>query len=358
MIVRLTKPAVVKSYRPAEFMELETPKGAVLFAGDSRLDGFMPGYRGHPETTVGNVGFIGLTDEAASEARQRLEALKAVEPEDDLDAIESRRSADSSLTFEMAGPYAAQLEKLEGWVKTHVSTENKRQIKSYGGCLRAVAGLTVLLLALSIWIATSLNDFGAFLGFWSFAGPFVLILLGLAGAAYAAFRQLYGTHMHKRPQALATFDRLEGDRHPDTSLYGWLDLGDVRGVRPVRMANSPNSGALKTYHKHHWGRFALALADGNHLAVSLIDKVKLKRNFEVTRRHFVRGRLALNPKRYDVSALDGPITFGPITAVPQRQGEHTVLYFGGALGSPDELFAQLAALYRQLPRRGNGASSG
>ena len=350
MLLRLSEPPVVKSYRAADFTPFEIEPTAILFAGDSALDGFMPGYRGQPAALVGPVVFVGLTADEVSKVRRHLEALKEAPPVDEaVDVAESRRSADPERIYEVAARYRIAKENLESWGQEQGKKESARQMEAHGGCLKAVVVLAALALVATIAAAIYLREPNVIVGAAFMLGPVFVGLFILALIVQVVSSHVYGGQVQQRPYAIPTLDRLEADRHPDTFLYGWMDLGDVRGVRPVRMANSPHSGALKTYHKHHWARFVLGLADGNELALSLVDKVKLKSSAEVSRRHFMRGRLRVNPAHFDVSRLTEGFSAGKLTAVPHRVGQSVVIYFGGEIARPDEVTDQLAALYRQLP---------
>lgn len=351
LIVRRGPPDAVKSYQANDLMDFEVAPGLILFAGDSALDGFMPGHRGQPETLVSAVGFVGLAPEVVPDVQRHLEAVKTAQLDEGLDLVESRRSADPDRIYEVATRYEVAREKLETWGRNLTQAESQRQFKTYGGCLKGVLVLAAIAGIGLIALAVVLNNRAVIEVGLMFVAPPLVILGGLGLVYYLAMTHAFGGRVQKRPQAFGFLDRLAGDRHPDTHLYGWLDLGDIRGVRPVRMANSPHSGALKTYHKHHWARFALGLADGNALAVSLIDKVKLKTSTEMSRRHFMRGRLSVNPARYDTARLTEPFTAGQLTAVPQVVGDRVVVYFGGEIGTPEEMPEQLAALYRMLPER-------
>lgn len=338
-----------RAYAGHQFTAIQTKarpdgSGDVFFAADTGVDRFLIESGAGKGGPFAKVGFFGVGEVA--EVEKRLAALKQEAERADADARESRRSTTPEAQLAFKGSYEAAEAKLESFLAAReaiVTAAGRRAWTNYASWIGGLALVAAAILFALIMRGTHADDL---LG----AGLVMGILL-VVGSAIGFFvlktRQHDATDELLRGRSLLQALRvLAGDAHPKTKLHGWVDLGEARTTRPYRMANSFSSGALKTYHKHHWVRLVFATADGSKLAVSLVDRVKFKSGAEVTRIRHVRGRLEVNSARFDASRLARRLSAQGLEVCPVVRGETSVLYFGGALGEPSELPGKLAGLYR------------
>jgi hypothetical protein len=339
-IVRLGPEPEVRDYTPAdmhEFAALSRPLNGpdMLFSVDRNVAHLVPNDvlsgKGGP---FSRVGFVGL--EAPAQVGPLLDALRRQAP-----SHGTRRSDDREAHLEAKGSYTAFRTKLAALV-----SERERLGTLKAGRLRAGAWITIAVFAL---IGLCLIAFPLRVGAW----PAVLAVLALFGTVIGLIAWGARKEASQAADRLACWRALANlvaglaeDAHPRSPLQGFVDFGEAQRVRPFR-AIASQSRALKTYHRHHWARLSWGLADGNMLCLNLIDRVKLKSGVELKRSHHVRGRLSVNPARYDAAGLES-FQAGELEVRPVRVGDRVWLCFRGNLQDLQGLGAGLEALYARL----------
>jgi hypothetical protein len=347
MIVRPGAKDGLRAYGGHELTALEVKahgkSSDILFAADDKVEAFLLESGAKKGGPFSKVGFFGVQE--AAKVEKLLEDLKwdALGARDET-AIASRRGEEPDALLEFKGAYATVEAKLASFLHARTAAtqaESKEAWRRYWGWVSGAC----LLLAVGIFGLLVNGQLGEAFPFMIFLG--VMVGIGsFAGHVIVKNKQAAEADELARGRAIAgAIAQLEADAHPKSKIHGWLDLGDARGTRPYRMANSASSGALKTYHKHHWVRLVFATADGSKLAVSVMDRIKFKSGTEVTRQRQLRGRLEVSGEVYDLRRLAEQFSTQGVDVYAVKQGEKTTMYFGGVLGDPAELPTKLAALY-------------
>lgn len=348
MLVDL-RDGTVQGYGPEELTDLRlvsAKKGPadVVFTTDRRRDMFFPSAPLKVnKAAYTSIGFGKVED--AEAARRHLEAL-ALTTFAPGAAPRPPRAASGQL-LEAQGSFDAFLVKLRALVRTRRQAAAERHRKAWT-IYQTVFGVLACLDLL--WMFNLLQHGPASkLSGVVLASAFV----GLPAAGLVAWLMRVS-----QKTDLAAIDRDDGfrqvlsgwqpDVHARSPLLGFRDMGQAHDTKPERSAKSPHSGATKTYHRHHWGQLFWAFADGNMLALNVVDKVKYKSGAEVKREHQVRGRLAVNPHRYDTGGWPERLSVAGLTIRPVRHGGRTHLLMSGTVARIEDLPEVLTAIYRRL----------
>ncbi len=347
LIVRTGGTPAVRSYGPADLAEIRTQedKGGlwdVYFAVDTDVADFMPaaGTKG----TLDKVGFVGVPKEAARAAEAVRAQRKPGSPSGPLPAIAA--AGEPAARLEARGTLEACCVKLAGLLAEQAASRARR---------RAIRQSRFWMVAAPLLVAPPAIGFAS----EGFGGAGIGLFVSLMVGTFAAVARYAMNHAAATEDAEARrFEAVQGllaawqqDGHPKARIHAVIDFGPATGVRPYRFANSASSGALKTYHRHRWARFAWATACGSPLVVELVDKVKYKAGSEVERHPRLRGWLVPNEAVWRVSDLTEPFTAGGLTVTPREIAGRRVLIFHGAVADPAAAGQAIAALYRALAER-------
>lgn len=189
------------------------------------------------------------------------------------------------------------------------------------------------------YLATRTNeDYVVFL----FLGAVVLVVTGLF-VFFAGSDKL--DELKRAQDAQRLFAAMRADLHPRTVVKSRLDFSEATDYPHERTAPSPYSRAEKKWYRHPWLHFEWAFADGNLLALDLIDLVKTKSGAEIRRRHQVRGVLRVNDRVYRAV---GKFRCEKLKVTSQPTKGGWLVWFGGYVNSLDDLLPELERLYRSL----------
>lgn len=349
LLVRQGKEPDVRSYGPADLAEIRTQDDKdgmvdVYFTVDTNVGEFMPVATGKGAGTLAKVGFVGVPP-AAVRAVEAVRARRvAGSPSGPLQAPQAAGEPEAHL--ESRGTIEACRVKLAGLLAERTAARTRRH-QLWQNRFWMIAAPAVVAPPV---IGFATGGLGS-----AFFGLFFSAFLGV-GAAIARFA--LNQAAAKEDAEAARFEAVQAllaawkqDGHPKARFQAKVDLGPASGVRPYRFANSAASGALKTWHRHRWARFAWATACGSPLVVELVDKVKYKLGGEVKRQALVRGWLVPNEAVWDLRAFEAPFRAGSLTVAPLEVEGRRVLAFRGEVADPAGAAQAIAALYRALADR-------
>mgnify|MGYP001809618855 CR=1 FL=1 len=185
----------------------------------------------------------------------------------------------------LSGAYAAGLRRIaETFQRRFLSVGNLLRLLLFLG----VAGLWLLL------VARSDGDLMA---------TVVLSLVFLVLAVLIFSRSRVGTHYRRMRTLLEWLRICQADSHPATRLLGFVDRAPVASGTPWRQVRSAG-GKLKQYYRRRVASLRFGLADGNLLALELVGRAKTKAGQIIAEDYEIRGRLALNDRRYRLPAQE------------------------------------------------------
>ncbi|MEB3330309.1 MAG: hypothetical protein VKQ33_13870 [Candidatus Sericytochromatia bacterium] len=290
---------------------------------------------------LGRVGLIGVPSAAA-------EAVKAIAtgPDPAVRGGPLRVPADEEADLVRArGSVMACRTKLEAALTTRRAAEARRLART-----RGLARLVAVLVtgAIGLLVLSQSRDLATAAVATVIAGGMVFLLAwALLGEVLQATQPTLD-RAGEVAELLATWER---DALPKAPCRLALDLREASHAPARRWALSPHSKALKSYHRHRWGRVTWVTACGSPLLLEWVERVKYKNSQALERRLQLQGLLCPNPAVWAVEQLAPQLQAGPLTVRCHRVGNRATLSYRGTIARAADAGPALAALYAALPRR-------